>query len=569
MPGIDDLVASDNAASAPNGIDALVASDNGGHAAASAPAAAAPSQNDPGFWASLGAGLGHGFGSTVLGGEQLVGRGLGALAPAGSPAELAANAITNDANAGLRKINAQYSPYSAARPYTAGAGNIGGGMVAAAPLAALAPGGALVGGAVSGAAGAVAQPVDPDAQDYWQQKAEQTAAGGAGGAILGPTAAGIGRVFAPNALSPAAADLAARGVRLTPGQQGNGLMNTIEQKAMSLPIVGHSIANARQTAVEDFNRAAYNDALEPLGAQVPDSVPVGGEGVQHVKDTIGAAYDNLENQATFNYDYPLHAQIDSIKNTMAGNGATPQALQQFDNILKQNVMDKMDPNTGMMDGTQWGNTRSMLNTIERNNRLGQPTADQTELANAVGSLNDAVADNVVRNSPAGIQQDLQNANDAYARYKTIERAAGYTGARRSGNVFTPQQYEGAVGARSTAAQKATGTGLNSDLAQNAMDVLANTVPNSGTGDRLMQGGLIGAALTHPAALLHPATLVGVPAAMGLYSKPGVALMNAAMNSRPAAVRAAGNALRAYLPKPLALGSGVAFGNAVNPQDAGQ
>jgi hypothetical protein len=534
-------------------------------APAAAPAAASPTQTAA--WYAPIAGFAHGLGSAATGIEQLAGKGASAVG-----LDKVGNFLQNDANATNRGLESDYAPTSAAHPYLAGAGNIAGNVVAGLPLTAGTGGASLAGTAArlagTGALGSAAQYVDPS-QDYWTTKVEQGAAGAATGLLAGGAAAGLGRVLSPNALSPAAQDLVNRGVRLTPGQQGNGLMNSIEQKAMSLPLVGHSIAEARQNAVEDFNRAAYNDALEPLGVEVPGNVPVGGEGIQHVKDTIGQAYDALEGQATFNYDYPLHAQIDSIRNNMVGNGASPQAVQQFNGILKNNLMDKMDPNTGMLSGEQWGNTRSDLNTIERNRLMGQPSADDTEIANAVGSLNDAISANVVRNSPAGIQQDLQNANNAYARYKTIERAAGYTGARRSGNVFNPQQYEGAVGARSTATQKATGTGLNAGLAQNAMDVLANTVPNSGTGDRLMQGGLMGAALTHPAALLHPATLVGVPTAMGLYSRPGVAAMNAAMNSRPAAVRALGNSIRQYLPTPLSLGAGVTAGAALGPAAQGQ
>uniref|UniRef100_UPI000AC1704A transglycosylase SLT domain-containing protein n=1 Tax=Cupriavidus basilensis TaxID=68895 RepID=UPI000AC1704A len=47
--------------------------------------------------ATFGAGLGHGFGSIVLGGQQLIGKGLSALG-----AEKAGNWLVNDANAGLR-----------------------------------------------------------------------------------------------------------------------------------------------------------------------------------------------------------------------------------------------------------------------------------------------------------------------------------------------------------------------------------------------------------------------------------------------------------------------------------
>uniref|UniRef100_UPI000B1997A5 transglycosylase SLT domain-containing protein n=1 Tax=Cupriavidus basilensis TaxID=68895 RepID=UPI000B1997A5 len=68
-------------------------------APASQQAATAPTEEAPGKPESFGAGLGHGFGSIVLGAEQLAGKGLQQF----DATRGAGNWLVNDANAGLRK----------------------------------------------------------------------------------------------------------------------------------------------------------------------------------------------------------------------------------------------------------------------------------------------------------------------------------------------------------------------------------------------------------------------------------------------------------------------------------
>ena len=558
MSGIDDLISSESGQKASD-IDSLIASEGG---ASGTPAAAAPTVATPqSYLASLGAGLGHGFGSTVLGAQQLVGHGLEAIG-----SDHVGPWLVNDANKGISKLDAQVAPYSAANPMTTGAGKLVGGAVAAAPLAAAAPGGAIVGGALAGGAAGAVQPVDPNEQDFWQQKLQQGAAGaalgGAGGAVVG----GIGRMLSPRAATPQIADLMNRGVQPTAGQIAGGGANRLEQALTSMPFVGNSIATRRAATIAQANRAAYADALDPIGAQLPDAVQAGGAGVQHVGDTIGQAYDALESGAQFNYDGMFHRDLTGIRNQLS-QAASPSTVDQFDNILRNQITNKMDPNTGEMDGTAWGTSRSMLGSLERNFRgVGgaQTTADQTALANAVGDLQDAMNSNVVRNSPQGLQDDLANANLAYARYKRIENAAGSVGAMRNDNVFTPAQYMSAVRRGSTAQQRATGTGLNNDFAD-SMQALSNNMPDSGTTER---AGAIGTLLALPHVVAHPGIIPGAIAARAAYSPLGNRLIGSAMTARPALMRQMGNAVQGAA-IPTATGAGVLGGGLLQGSDPDQ
>jgi hypothetical protein len=115
---------------------------------------AAPA-DEPGSIASLGAGLGEGFGKTVLGAQSLVGKGvraLGGVLPGHSDTSLttlvtgqktpgnfierAGDWLVNDAAQGREKIAGENKPFSDAHPLMNGAGQVGGEIVATLPVGA-------------------------------------------------------------------------------------------------------------------------------------------------------------------------------------------------------------------------------------------------------------------------------------------------------------------------------------------------------------------------------------------------------------------------------------------------
>lgn len=215
-------------------------------AAPGVPQTPATQSSSPGMLASLGAGLGHGFGETLLGAQQLAGRGLSALGSTNVGPWL-----TNNAQQGIANLNAQYSPYSAAHPVVAGAGNIGGQIAGTAPTMLLGPEYAGLGlagklglGAAQGAAGAAMLPVDNPGGDYWTQKAEQAGGGGLMGSAMPLAAAGANAV-------------------------GSGLWNAIKPVVKPSQFVGEGFANAMTP--QEAAQAASNIR----GAQqfVPGSLP--------------------------------------------------------------------------------------------------------------------------------------------------------------------------------------------------------------------------------------------------------------------------------------------------------
>jgi hypothetical protein len=504
----------------------------------------------PGMLASLGAGLGRGVQESMLGAQDLAGRGLTAMGSTNVGPWL-----TQDAEKGLAQGASDYAPYSAAHPIVSGAGNIVGQAAATAPLAFAAPevgsmgllGRVATGAGLGAASGAVA-PVDNPGNDYWAQKAKQIGMNAAVGGVATPITAALGSAFS-GVTDPVRQGLADAGVTMTPGQIAGGGWQTLENKMSSFPLIGDMIKGAQQRAVQGFNKATYDQVLAPLGQTY--SGPVGQDGIAAVKQTIGDAYDKALGNMTFRATDP---QFQSDITNLAGlAGNLPTAQQKtFTNILQTQVFDKLSPQ-GWMDGPTLKGAQSELSRIA-SGYAGDPSFDNRQLGAAVGEIKNAVDNSLPRYNAPDAVQDLSNANSAYANYVRLRGAAGSQGAMNNGGVFTPGQLQNAVRSADKSVGKgasATGNALMQDWSQNAMNVLGKGYPDSGTAGRLGTAGAIGALMSHPGMLLSPWTYAGAAPALA-YTPLGQRAMQGLLMSRPAGAQAVGNAITNGL-APLAPG----------------
>lgn len=503
-----------------------------------------------------------GMGDAVRGYGQSIVHGLSWLADKVAPD----SQFAKDARGALpqiqQTIDQQDAQYAAAHPsdgidwarvggQAGGMALLGGGGLAAPESLA---GKALM-GALSGLGGTAAQPVTnlQPGQSYADAKVDQAKTNALIGAIAGPATGILGRTIA-GAGGEAQRRLADAGVTMTPGQiLGTGAART-EEKLSSVPILGDFIKNAQQRSVQSFNRASYDNALAPIGQTLPRDVQIGSDAVQAVRDRIGQVYQSIEPRATFVADQNFNTDVAGIRNGLAQTA--PATLQQFDNIVQNQVTNKLQHGY-VLDGRQWGNTRSEISSMARDQTLGNATPDNRALAGALGDLNDAINAGVSRASPPDVLQDLGRANAAYARYKQIEAAAGSAGASNNGNVFTAAQFQNAIRRGSTSGQKATNSGLNGQFGADAQDILGAKYPNSGTPGRaaLMAAlGAIGGHAVLPPSVAAPAIGAGAAAALP-YTALGQRATQALLMSRPAGAVPVGNALARYgVPFSSALGA---------------
>lgn len=433
--------------------------------------------------------------------------------------------------------------YQAARAATGQTGFDGarllGGIAATAPLTAAMPAAAatLPGRVAAGAAGGTAfgllNPVTDG--EYGAEKAKQAAIGAASGGALSAVGAGLGRMLAPRAAqNPQVRALLNEGITPTPGQIVGGTAQRIEDKLMSVPVVGDAIQTARRRGQEEFNRAALNRAVAPIGGRV---TAVGREGMQQVDSAISAAYDGLLPRLTFRADAQFGREIGRLQQMVAT--LPEQQARQFESIVRSQVASRLTPQ-GAATGQHFKLIESEIGRLARTYG-GSSVAGERSLGAALGELQTSLRGALSRSNPH-LAPELGRINQAYANYVRLQRAAGGAGAESG--VFTPAQLSAAVRGADSSVRKgrfARGEALMQDLSDAGKAVMGSKVPNSGTADRLFNLGALGATVVNPTTPL----LLGAAAIPYLSGANRVAA--SLLARRPEGVMRAGTSLERYAP----------------------
>jgi hypothetical protein len=404
-----------------------------------------------------------------------------------------------------------------------------------------------LGAAGGGAMGALTPVTDPNA-DFTEEKLKQILMGAGVGAATGGVLRGAGGVLAPQ-FRPEVQALIERGVRPTPGQIAGGIANQFEEKiATTIPGLGDMITMGRRGANEDFQRAVYNEVLEPIGAQVGRGVEPGRDAIRQVGDIIGEHYDQILQNVNFLVDQQLNTDVRNV--VQASQRLRPEQRETFEQIFNDEVVDLLQQNNGTLTGQQFKGLESQLSTHIRGYRQSQ-NYNERQLGQALADLQAALRDSLTRTNPM-YAEPLQNANAAFARLTRLEDAAGAVG--NDLGQFTPQQFQHAVKKMDSSSRKrqfARGEALLQDVSDAGRSVLADKFPNSGTPGRILAATALGGG----ASLISPWLLAGGVAASLPYTSLGRAGTAFLASQRPAL-----NPLAQLLPR-LALPAGAAGSSA--------
>jgi hypothetical protein len=400
-------------------------------------------------------------------------------------------------------------------------------------------------GVALGGAGAALDPVRDAKDDFWTQKGEQAATGAVAGGVMSPLMRGLSRIVSPNAsVNADVALLKSEGVRPTIGQAAGGWANALEEKLTSVPILGDAIAAARRGTHEQFNTAAINRTVAPIGGKVQG---FGNEAIAEAGDQLSGAYQkalaqvpgvSLANQGFI-------GKLGQLEQMATGLSDPMQRV--WERELGE-VMRKVSPN-GSVLGADLKMVDSRLGKIAAEYRGAQDPA-QRELGDAVKQLQAIFKEQVGSQFPQ-VAKALKDADAGWAQLVRVENA-GKKGVNREG-LFTPGQYNQAVREGDKSVRKratARGEALGQDLGSAAQNVLGNKVPDSGTAGRVMSAmGAIGTAAVHPAI---PAALT---AGAAMYSRPVQNALVELLTRRPDQAPAVANYLRQLIgPAAVAGGS---------------
>lgn len=319
--------------------------------------------------------------------------------------------------------------------------------------------------------------------------------GGVVGGVAPVVAKGVEKTLSP-VLKPAVEKLLNEGITLTPGQILGGTLRKYEEKATSIPVIGDVIQKTKEKGVEQFNKAAYKRAVEPIGGVVPEVT--GRQGIESVKNQISNAYDDLLPKLTFIPDNGLSQNLATLDKTV--RGLSKDKADEVANVVTSIIKDRM-PENGMIDGNTFKVIETDLSKLAK--KYAGASGSEGLVGDAYATALKAVRENLARSNPEYADQ-LKKVNTAFANYAII-RDAGSKG--NTVEKFTPSQLAASVKKADQSAGKgntATGKALMQDLTDAGQLILPNTLPDSGTAGRMMatslKDWLIGTAATAPYAL---------------------------------------------------------------------
>lgn len=446
------------------------------------------------------------FDAGKVGGEIAGTAGLGGLLANGARAVGAAPTIANALVAGGMKIGAP----AAKALSVPGAKN----------MLTRITGGALTGGAMAGM-------INPE--DAWK--------GAAAGAVLPAVVGGVSRVISPNAsINANVALLKNEGVTPTIGQALGGRWNALEEKLMSVPIMGDMIGTARARSLEQFNNAAINRASGKVGANVQG---FGQSAVRDAGDILSRSYDDAIAQVKYlKFDPQFSSELAQLKGMT--QQLTPPMRSKFNSKLDDVVGGRMSGN-GSMLGDVYKRVDSEIGSLAARYQKSA-VASEAELGDAFAQLQNLMKQQAMRSNPKAAEA-LKAADAGWANLVRIEQAA--KAGKNAEGIFTPAQLNAAIQQADQSVRGravARGTALMQDLGNAGQQVLGNKVPNSFTTDRvLLGGGAIGSGL------LNPAIPLGLLGAGAMYTRPMQGLLASMVTARPQLAKPVADALRKASP----------------------
>lgn len=377
------------------------------------------------------------------------------------------------------------------------------------------------------------------------------------GAGMGAAAAGVGNVGGQAAartlgslISPTGGKLASlyeMGVRPSIGQRMGGLVNNLEEKLQSIPLLGDAIAGTRQRARDQYQIGLFNDALGEIGQQLPKDMKPGHAPHAFAQDAFSNAYASAERGMTAAADGQLATDLGALQRTV--DTLRPESQGVFNKVWSGAVGRRFAG--GSLSGEAYKDAMSELSKKVAGIRKN-PSGDH-ELADALDEAMTALRGSATRNSPPEAVAALDAADRGYAKLVRLEEAS-----RKAGDPaeFSPTQYNTAVKTTSGGVRNRgylRGDALNTEIAA-AGTRLGDKVSNSGTVDRYAP-----LAIASGIGGYYPPAAAGL-GIYGLLNAPGVRqVVTGLMAPRGGKAKVLGDLIRKQKRLAGAAGSGVGLG----------
>lgn len=205
-------------------------------------------------------------------------------------------------------------------------------------------------------------------------------------------------------------------IPLTRGQATGD--DAFEQRLADVPILGGQIRERRAESVLGFNRAAFDEALAPLGKSTED---IGQRGIAEAQDLLNNAYFDalsgvqlrVDNQFAQTLRGKPYAELRSLRD------GGDEIAEEVDAIFRR----YSDP-SGAIYGESLQQALIDLRTLK--NAYKQDPRWATKIAPQIDEISDAYSGLLERQAPDNFAL-FQDANEAYRNVSILERAVDYAG----------------------------------------------------------------------------------------------------------------------------------------------
>lgn len=324
----------------------------------------------------------------------------------------------------------------------------------------------------------------------------------------------------------AARRLSRAGVDLTPGQM-----------LSEVPVIGSTIRYAedilggynplmggvRRRQNEQVIRAAGQEALDAIDAKLPAAANTGREVYNATRETLSQRYDDVTSRVAAVLDDEARIDLASLRARSDIELDSDHAAR-LQRVLDDKVMREVGPN-GELSGDAFKRIETTLRQQSEKARRPNATLQDEDYADALDEARDAFRNVIARQYPAEAEA-IRGLNLGWATNARIRRAvSGSAGFARDGTP-TPGELSQSVRQLSSEEQIAQNRGLLQGLAQDARTVLPATVGDTGSGQRAIIGGAIGALGTGAVATVNPVLASLIAGGAVVYSRPGIIALNA-------------------------------------------
>ena len=327
-----------------------------------------------------------------------------------------------------------------------------------------------------------------------------------------------------------------QGVPLTPGQAvgdsgliGKGLKTLEEKVSGNVFLIGDAVESALQRSRIGFNRAAVGEALKDINVKVPKNLD-GRRLIAFGQNVFKSQYAKTLGKMKLTDEAAMNSEISKLTNDLADE-------------IKKDITDRASRYitkrfaNGQMSGKNIKTAQTLLRRdIQRLTREGTDLSMQK--ADALIDIRSVFSNQLQKANPKQAPI-LNNIDKSYGKFEIVRNASLQ---KKVSEDFTPGDLLQASAKSDVSKRKSSfsaGEARMQNFAQNAQNIIGNTVPNSGTAGRLDANRLLtGGGMLGGATLVDPLTAGLTIASPLMYSGLGVPITRSLVSGAGRAMQGA-------------------------------